>query len=89
MQSDIVPIICHRSQFTGSGVDTGGDLPPMLLIPMPYLRPVSTTPAVPVTDLLPVLSKPVLSKPVSLTPVANFRPVSLIPVVHLDLRISP
>jgi hypothetical protein len=26
---------------------------------------------------------------VSLTPVANLPPVSLIPVVHLDLRLSP
>jgi hypothetical protein len=79
MQSDIVPIICHRCQFTASGVDTGGDLPPMLLIPMANLRPVSTTLAVPVANL-----PRVLSKPVSLTSVVNLPPVSLIPVLRVD-----
>ncbi len=32
---------------------------------------------------------PIILPPVSLTPGANLLPVSLIPVVHLDLRISP
>ncbi len=54
--------------FTTSIVDTGGNLPP-----------VSTTPGVPVTTLLPV----------SLISVANLPPVLVIPVLHLDLQISP
>jgi hypothetical protein len=32
---------------------------------------------------------PIILPPVSLTPGANLLPVSLIPGVHLDLRISP
>ncbi len=55
-------------------LDTCGNLPPVLLIPLANLPPVSTTLVVTV-------------QMVSL--MAKLPPVSLIPVVHLDLQISP
>jgi hypothetical protein len=60
---------------TGGVVDSGGKLPP-----------VSATPAVPVKNLPLVSLIPVANLPlVSL----NLRTVSVMPVVQLDLRISP
>jgi hypothetical protein len=67
--------------FATGVVDTGGKLPPVLLIPAANLPPVSTT-------LVKLVAK-FAAGVVSLTPVANLPPVSLIPVVHLYLRIFP
>jgi hypothetical protein len=60
--------------FATGVVDTGGKLPPVSLKPAANLPPVSTTLA---------------NLPVLLIPAALLLPVSLIPVVHLYLRISP
>jgi hypothetical protein len=67
-------------KFAADVVDSGGNLPL-----------VSTTPAAPGQNLLPVSLIPMATKlpPVQLTLAANLLPVSLILVVHLDLRISP
>jgi hypothetical protein len=65
-------------KFAAGVVDTGGDLPPASLTPVANLPPVSS-----------LASWWKNLPPVSLIPVANLPPVSLIPVVHLDSRISP
>ncbi len=65
-------------------------MPPVPLTPVANLPPVSTTLAKLVEKFAAVSLIPAaLLPPVSLTPVANLPPVLLIPVVHLDLRISP
>ncbi len=69
-------------------------LPPVSLTPVANLPPVSTMLAKMVekfaADTGPVSLIPAaILLPVSLTQVANLPPVSLIPVVHLDSRISP
>jgi hypothetical protein len=94
-------VIGTGGKFAAGVVDTGGKLPPVSLTPAENLPPVSTTLAklvakfaagvvdtggkfaagvVDIGEILPLMS---------LTPVATLPPVSLIPVVYLDLRISP
>ncbi len=72
-------VIDTGGKFAAGFIDTGGKLPPMALTPAANLPPISLT----LVANLP---------PVSITLaklVANLPPVSLIPVVHLDLLISP
>jgi hypothetical protein len=59
--------------FAAGVVDTVGKLPPVSLIPAANLPPVTLTP---MANLPPVST-------------TQAKPVSLIPVVHLYLRISP
>jgi hypothetical protein len=72
--------------FANGVVDTAGKLPPVSLTPVVNLPSLSTT----LAKLMAKFAAGVVNtggKPlVSLTPVANLPPVSLIPVVHLDLR---
>ncbi len=72
-------VVDAGGKFTAVGVDTDDKMPPMSLTPGANLPPLSTTLAVSAANL----------SPGSLTLVANLPLVSLIPVVHLDLRISP
>jgi hypothetical protein len=72
-------VIDTGGKIAAGVVDTGGKLPPVSLIPAANLPPVSTTLAKQVANLPPVL----------LIPASILPPVSLIPVVHLYLRISP
>jgi hypothetical protein len=71
----LFPLFATSGKFVPGVVDTGRKLPP-----------VSTTLAKPVTKFAAGVIN--TSGGVSLTPVTNLPPVSLIPVVHLDLRIS-
>ncbi len=66
-------------KFAAGVVDTGGDLPPVSLTPAANLPPVLLTP---VANVPPVSTR-------LLKLVAKFAAVSLIPVVNLELRISP
>ena len=70
--------------------DTGGKFAPVSLTPAANLPPESTTLAKLVAKFAAgVADTGGKLPPVSLTPVATLPPVSLIPVVHLYLRISP
>ncbi len=89
LQPDINPI-------AAGVVDTGGTLPPELLTPAANLLPVLLTPVAnlpPVsTTLVKLVAKfvaGVVDTGGKTTQVANLPPVSLIPVVNLELRISP
>jgi hypothetical protein len=91
-------VVYTSGKYVASVIDTGDNLPLTLLTPMANLPPVlypivsvSTTLAKLVEKfLLPVSLKPVANLlPVLLILAAILPPVSLILVVHLDLRISP
>jgi hypothetical protein len=87
-------------KFAAGVVDNGGNLPPTPLTPVANLPTVSTTPAelvakfaavllIPGANLPPVSLIPrAILPPVSLTRGASLPLVLLLPVVHLDLRIS-
>jgi hypothetical protein len=93
---DTVPLRCQQSDsvsitvFATCVIDTSGEFAAGVVDTGDKLPPVSLTPA---ANFLPVLLAPVaILPPVSTTLavlVANLPPVSLIPVVHLDLQISP
>jgi hypothetical protein len=74
--------VIETSGKFAAGIGTGGNLTPVSLTPVANLPPVSTTPVVPVAK---VANLPL----VQLTQAANLPPVSLIPVMHIDLGISP
>jgi hypothetical protein len=83
-------------KFAASVVDMGGNLPPASMTPAANLPPVSTTQAKLVAkfSLVSTTQAELVAKfenlpPVSLILVANLPPVSLIPLVHVDLQISP
>ncbi len=89
-------------KFAAGAVDTGdnlppaANLPPVSLTPMANLPPVATTQgelvakfAAGVVDTGGKFAAAVIDIGGNFPPVANLPPVSLIPVVHLDLRISP
>jgi hypothetical protein len=79
--------------YTGgkfAAVNTRGKLPPGSLTPVANLPPVLLTSVANLPPVSTTLAKLVEKfAAVSLTSVANLPPVSLIPVVRLDLSISP
>jgi hypothetical protein len=75
-------VVYTGGKFAAGVVDTVGNLPPALLTPVANLPPVSTT----LKKMVEKFSAGVVD---NLIPVENLPPVLLIPVVHLDLRISP
>ncbi len=72
-------VVYTSGKFAAGVVDTSGKLPPALLTPVTKL---------PLVSLTSMTNFPLVSTTL-VKLVEKFAPVSLIPVVHIDLRISP
>jgi hypothetical protein len=86
----LFPLFATGVIFTGGKFVAGGNLPLALLAAVENLPPVSLTLVANLPPVSTTLAKLVQKlSPVLLIRVENLPPVSLIPVVHLDLQISP